>query len=177
MNLPGSWLLSGEMYKHSSRIHKDNTLSKEQKAAILKKEPRNSNIKYSLPTIGKRMWKLLSPQSRELDKFMTKILYRTSAVLRSLDNILRALYQSTVTIWHCKWQQVLKTISPNYQNLLDINKVFGEDLKDLVERESATNKFINEAFRNKAHASNRSNTSNFKRPTTFYSIYNKNNIS
>ncbi|CAG8821639.1 2201_t:CDS:2, partial [Gigaspora rosea] len=44
------------------------------------------------------------------------------------------------------------------ENPLDTDEVFGEDLKDLVERENATNKFINEALRNKARASNRSNT-------------------
>ncbi|CAG8791722.1 1419_t:CDS:2, partial [Racocetra persica] len=57
-----------------------------------------------------------------------------------------------------RWQQVLKTISQNYQNPLDADEVFRKDLKNLVERENITNNFINEALRNKAHVSNQSNT-------------------
>ncbi|CAG8744916.1 14223_t:CDS:2, partial [Racocetra persica] len=45
-------------------------------------------------------------------------------------------------------------------NLPDANEVFGEDLKDLVERENITNNFINKVLRNKAHTSNQNNTSN-----------------
>ncbi|CAG8791724.1 1420_t:CDS:2, partial [Racocetra persica] len=72
-----------------------NSLEHERtKVAILKQEPRNSNIKYLPPTMDKRIWKLLSFQFRESDKVIAKISYRTSAVFCPLDNVLRALYQS-----------------------------------------------------------------------------------
>ncbi|CAG8643871.1 558_t:CDS:2, partial [Racocetra persica] len=157
--------------KHLTKIHKDNMLSKEQRAAILKQEPRNFNIKYLLLTMNKRIWKLLSPQSRESDKVIAKISYRTSAVLCLLDNVLRALYQSKPPNSDYSVLQAWEDIETSFTNtqtllfdtllhylLLMTRDGNREDLKDLVERENATNNFINKAFRNKAHALNRSNT-------------------
>ncbi|CAG8823075.1 34265_t:CDS:2, partial [Gigaspora margarita] len=144
---------------------------------ILKEQPRNAQIKYEASHMDKRIWKLISLQAKETDKLLSKVAYRSSATLRPLDNTLRAIYYTkpdtnleALQAWNCiesslkdtkvllldnlsyindlRRQQSLKVISPNYTLSSEKEKVFGDDLNSIIERENATNKLFNKAANN-----------------------------
>ncbi|CAG8598542.1 16939_t:CDS:2, partial [Dentiscutata heterogama] len=89
-----TWEPSEEMLRFPTRIHKDNTLSQEERKLILQAQPRNKNIRFQPPSMDKTLWKNMSKQTRETDKLLSKLAYRWSATLRPLDNTLRLLYDS-----------------------------------------------------------------------------------
>ncbi|CAG8817197.1 10389_t:CDS:2 [Gigaspora margarita] len=87
-----TWFPTGEMHYLSTKINKDSLLPKTTRTEILKNQPHNSEIKYEAPSIDKQIWKLMSPQAKEPDKLLAKVAYHSFAILRPLDNSLRAIY-------------------------------------------------------------------------------------
>ncbi|CAG8458230.1 17477_t:CDS:2 [Racocetra persica] len=120
--------------------------------------------------------KLLSSNTKATNKILANVLYRISAALHLLDNVLKAVYtskplqtdQDTHQTWALIKDQAIRTISHSITYSRS-NKVFNQYLKALIEKENATNKFILEALRNKSCASRRrSNTSYNNRQTPFH---------
>ncbi|CAG8589853.1 2101_t:CDS:2, partial [Racocetra persica] len=74
-----TWFPTREIACLPTKIHKENILTKSQHLNIFKNEPRNANISYN---------------PLKLDKMLAKVLYKISAALWLLDNVLKSVYTS-----------------------------------------------------------------------------------
>jgi hypothetical protein len=87
-----AWTPTAEMSEFTTEIFRKNLLSNSTRRSILQGEPRNKNISFTPPDMDKRMWNQMSRTSREHDKDIRRLLYRVSAAVRPVDNILRFIY-------------------------------------------------------------------------------------
>ena len=89
-----SWTATGFMAELPTHIFKNNLLSSSIRRTILQNEPKNKEIFFTPPDMDKKMWTQMSRSSKEHDKDIRRLLYRTSSALRPLDNTLRFIYAS-----------------------------------------------------------------------------------
>ncbi|CAG8787085.1 39063_t:CDS:2 [Gigaspora margarita] len=174
-----AWFPTGEMHCLPTKIHKDSLLPKTTRTEILKNQPCNSEIEYEAPSMNKRIWKLMSLQAKETNKLLAKVAYRSSAILRPLNNSLKAIYNmnpdnnnEALMAWEyietalkdtrsllldslsytnkLQKQQSLKIISPNYAPPSDRKEVFGKELGSIIEKENTTNKLFDKVADSRA---------------------------
>jgi hypothetical protein len=155
--------------------------------------------------MDKTIWQKMSKNNKSYDKTLSKISYRSSAVLRPLDNALCALYEAQpreeekdlfqsyknmeAMLLHTRILLVdslsyindqrrelaLKSISPSYSAPSESQEVFGEKLHDIIQKENAKNRLLNDAERQRRFAQSnnvRGFNSNYRRggyytPTPF----------
>ncbi|CAG8816051.1 34819_t:CDS:2, partial [Racocetra persica] len=79
------------------------------KTQILKNQPHNADIIYDAPAMDKHLWKLISLQAKEIDKFLSKKYIETAF------KDFRPLFLDTLFYTNeLRREQSLKVISPNY---------------------------------------------------------------
>ncbi|CAG8735303.1 46277_t:CDS:2 [Gigaspora margarita] len=103
------------MLNFLTAIHKGDLLSK---STIFKEQPQNAKI---APHMDKRIWKLMSPQAKETDKFLSKQqlehniqLRKELSSYRSLLDYLPNRFQLTGPPWH------IHTIKEGYYPVLHL---------------------------------------------------------
>ncbi|KAF0445742.1 hypothetical protein F8M41_003068 [Gigaspora margarita] len=144
---------------------------------ILHSEPHNAEIEYQPPQMEQYFLCAMSKQQREFDKIIRNISYRTSAILRPIDNIEKILYNSNPddsdpeakagyellqsnynarellcdTLLYAndyRREVALKAISPARTSSRDEKGVFGNKIKDMVEEENTKSKLYNDRATN-----------------------------
>jgi hypothetical protein len=158
-----------------TEIYDENSLEPAVRKQILQAEPRNKAISFSPLKMEQRMLSVMSRSDKETDRNYSKLLYRTSSVLRPIDNSLRIVYASkpseeegdTYESWRHLEQTILnsrallldtlsygnslrkdlalKSLSPNYKKRPTERGVFGKGLSDLVQEENNLNKLYTDA--------------------------------
>ncbi|CAG8833810.1 19360_t:CDS:1 [Gigaspora margarita] len=91
---PKPWFPTGELKNLPTEIYSDCTLPRTERQKILRGEPRNAEIEYQPPQMEQYFLRAMSKQQREFDKIIRSISYRTSAILRPIDNIEKILHDS-----------------------------------------------------------------------------------
>ncbi|POG72320.1 hypothetical protein GLOIN_2v1840614 [Rhizophagus irregularis DAOM 181602=DAOM 197198] len=181
-NDSNTWTASGPMANLPTEIYCGNSLEPAVKKKIFQAEPRNKDISFTPLKMEQRMLSVMSRFDKETDKNYSRLLYKTSSVLRPIDNTLRMVYASKPTEdtgdSYESWLQLeqtvlnsrallldalsygndlrrelaLKNLSSNYRKPTGQRGVFGEKLPELVQQENELNKLFNEAAFQKKRA-------------------------
>ncbi|CAG8814540.1 15259_t:CDS:2, partial [Cetraspora pellucida] len=152
-----SWQPPNEMCNLPTKIFKDNLLTLDERKSILQAHPYNKHIGFKPPTMDKGLWKYMPKNTREYDKSLAKILYRTSAAICPLDNSLCLLYDSkpddsdneALESWKALKQSLLDTRSLILDSLSFTNEI--RQLKNTLEKENAKNKLVHNSFYYQKH--------------------------
>ncbi|CAG8776290.1 4626_t:CDS:1 [Gigaspora margarita] len=88
---PRPWFPIGDLKNLPTEIYSDCMLSKVECQKILCDKPRNAEVDFKLPQMKQYFLQAMSKQQKEFDKIIRNILYQTSAVLRPINNIKKAL--------------------------------------------------------------------------------------
>ena len=173
-NDSNTWTAPGPMSNLPTEIYCGNSLEPAVKSKILQAEPRNKDISFAPLKMEQRMLSIMSRADKETDKNYSRLLYRTSSVLRPIDNTLHMVYASKprddgelLESWTQLEQTVLnsrallldalsygndlrrelalKNLSSSYKKPSTDRGVFGDKLSELVHEENELNKLFNEA--------------------------------
>ncbi|CAG8754121.1 22391_t:CDS:1 [Cetraspora pellucida] len=87
-----------EMQTLFTKIYKNNILQTEERQKLMQVFPYNKFIKFVLLPMDKEMSKHMQKDYKNFDKVLYKISYRTSAVLRSLDNTIKMVYKTRLPL-------------------------------------------------------------------------------
>ncbi|RIB02062.1 hypothetical protein C2G38_2292820 [Gigaspora rosea] len=176
---PKPWFSTEDLKNLPTKIYSDCMLSKAERQKILRSEPRNAEVDFKPPQMEQYFLRAMSKQQKEFDKIIRNISYRTSAVLRPIDNIEKALSESKPDdndleaktgydllrrsnqnarellrdalsyANDLRRDLALKAISPAHTTIRDKKGVFGDKLMDLVEEENARSKLYNDVNKEK----------------------------
>lgn len=197
-NDSNTWTACGPMANLPTEIYCGNSLEPAVKKKIFQAEPRNKDISFTPLKMEQRMLSVMSRFDKETDRNYSKLLYKTSSVLRPIDNTLRMVYASKPTedsgdsyeTWLQLEQTVLnsrallldalsygndlrrelalKNLSSNYRKPTGQRGVFGDKLPELVQQENELNKLFNEAAFQKKRAQQNSKQKQYS-PVSFKS--------
>ncbi|CAB4419395.1 unnamed protein product [Rhizophagus irregularis] len=93
-NDSNTWTASGPMTNLPTEIYCGNSLEPAVKKKIFQAEPRNKDVSFTPLKMEQRMLSVMSCFDKETDRNYSKLLYKTSSVLRPIDNTLRMVYAS-----------------------------------------------------------------------------------
>ncbi|CAG8783896.1 23784_t:CDS:1, partial [Dentiscutata erythropus] len=177
-----SFIPMGEMDKLSSKIYKENKLSNETHQHLLQTFPRNTLIKFSQPPMDKELARQMRKEAKDVDKTLQCVSYRTSSILRPLDNAIRTIYQtkpdpqneqatetweymelsllatrtlfldSLLYISEQCEKNAIKCLYPTYQLKSEVEPLFTDKLKDVIKNKNEEAKFFNDALWQNKHA-------------------------
>ncbi|KAF0458655.1 hypothetical protein F8M41_000922 [Gigaspora margarita] len=170
-----SFIPTGKMGKLPTKIYKELKLPNETRQHILQTFPRNALIKFTPPPMDKKLAKRMRKEAKEIDKTLQRVSYRTSSILRPLDNAIRTLYQTKPDTQNkqaleiCEYMETsllssrtllldslsyiseqreehtIKCIYPTHQTKSDVERLFAEKLKDIIKAKNEETKFFNDA--------------------------------
>ncbi|GBC31920.2 hypothetical protein GLOIN_2v1840614 [Rhizophagus irregularis DAOM 181602=DAOM 197198] len=131
-NDSNTWTACGPMANLPTEIYCGNSLEPVVKKKIFQAEPRNKDISFTPLKMEQRMLSIMSRFDKETDKNYSRLLYKTSSVLRPIDNTLRMVYASKPTEdsgdSYESWLQLEQTVLNSRALLLDASS-YGNDLR------------------------------------------------